>query len=77
MYALVNTFNKIPGSSIGTIMSKHRLINACFKARSKVSKYYGNGAYLPTEIVWVEKNFKTGYHLGNGEFEMVNIDYLY
>lgn len=53
MYALINTFDKLPGS-IGTILSLHRSIEAAEAADKRyqrdIKRSCGRSSYLPTTV---------------------------
>ena len=70
-YALINEMQAIPGDSIGTILSKHRSIEAAERANAALQRATkrGNGAssYLPTRIVRLTRK-PSGRWIGNGEW---------
>ena len=71
MYALINTMSKIPGDSIGAIVSQHRTIDAAERAGTKlqhqVKAANGQNSYLPTVIVELTRK-PQGRHIGNTEW---------
>jgi hypothetical protein len=74
MYALVNTMNAIQGDSIGTVLSKHRTIEAAERADAKIQRLTkaanGSASYLPTRVVKLTRK-PVGRWLANGEWTAV------
>lgn len=72
MFALINTMQAIPGSSIGTILSQHRSVQAAENADAKLQRLTkaanGQSSYLPTRIVRLTAK-PSGRWIGNEEWE--------
>ena len=69
MIALIDTRLKIPGESIGTIVSTHETIQAAFKANEAFQKRMresGIKDHVPTKIVTLKVLLGDGEHVNPG-----------
>jgi hypothetical protein len=67
--ALIDTRLKIPGESIGTIVSTHETIGAAFKANEAFQKRMresGVKDHVPTKIVTLKVRLGDGEHVNPG-----------
>lgn len=66
-YLLINTMNQIGVDSIGTVVSKHRSVEAASAANGKlqraVRRANGQNSYLPTTIVGIRGRAARGMHV--------------
>ena len=71
MYALINTMSQIPGDSIGTILSRHRTVEAAERAdttlQRRIKRSNGQNSYLPTTIVELTRTPRSR-HIANDEW---------
>lgn len=76
VYALVDTFMAIPGDSIGTMLSRHRTVEAAQAADGELQRAIrrgsGRNSYLPTQIVRLTRRPR-GRHLANDEWVGVTL----
>ena len=67
--ALIDTRLKIPGESIGTVVSTHETIRAAFKANEAFQKQMresGVKDHVPTKIVTLKVRLGDGEHVNPG-----------
>jgi hypothetical protein len=67
--ALIDTRLKIPGESIGTVVSTHDTIRAAFKANEVFQKRMRNSGvkdHVPTKIVTLKVRLGDGEHVNPG-----------
>lgn len=77
MYALINTMNRVPGDSIGAVLSRHRTVEAAKRAdtqiQRRVKRGHGQNSYLPTAIVELTRKPR-GRYLAADEWRVVGDD---
>ena len=71
MYALINTMNRVPCDSIGTVVSTHRTVAAAERADATLQRLTqranGQTSYLPTAIVELTRKPR-GRYIANDEW---------